>query len=311
MDKQENTETIETNVGDDVERAGVDYCLLCSYAAVDKSDLPNKRDVLYSLVCFGCMFDMRFAQSPDPIVTKYKALDFPEPQKLDLFSLVHTLVFLPQATNELKAMWYQLYPYVLLSGTPLNEKLHADITKALCSEQVYEAALQSRYSVFVPATNDELRAQGYPQAVLDWYAPYQAYCAKRDEKGVTRETREVKRLLALGRFDDALTRSERLLSFFPDDEQIALSNIAARVSLVRVRTEQERTKLLSDTLTLIDEYLPCSNNTYFRYYRGLTLLGLMDTTAARDEFERCLKEDPSFELAQFMLKAMDKQSHNE
>ncbi|MDE7394662.1 MAG: hypothetical protein K2M95_00895 [Clostridiales bacterium] len=306
MEQQEQTNQVDNESADYVEKAGVDFALAASYAAVDKSALENKRDVLYSLVCFGCMFDMRFASDPDPLLDKYAALSAPEPQKLDLCVLVHTLVTLPEASDELKAMWYQMYPYVLLSGAPLNDKLHAEIKTALLNEKVFEAVLQSRYSVYVPAASDELRAQGYPQTVLDWYAPYQAYASERDEKGVTRETRECKRLLALGNFDQALTRAERLLAVFPDDEQVALTDIAARVSLIGVHTEKERTALLSDTLSLIDEYIQISQNTYFRYYRGLTLLGLMDTAAAREEFKRCLKEDPSFELAQFMLSAMDK-----
>ena len=291
---------------DTVEQAGVDYTLAASFAAVDKSALENKRDILYSLVCFGCMFDMRFAREPDAIVKKYDALTPPQPQKLDLVPLVHTLVTLKDASDELKAMWYQMYPYILLSGAQIDEKLHGEIAATLLNEQVFEAVLQTRYSVFVPADSAELRAQGMPQSVLDWYAPYQAYACEKDEKGVTRETRECKRLLALGNFEQALKRAERLLAVFPDDEQIALADIAARVSLIGVESETERTALLTDTLALIDEYIQVSHNTYFRYYRGLTLLGLMDTVGAREEFERCLKEDPSFELAQFMLKALDK-----
>lgn len=305
-DQNEETKAQSATEADEVEKAGVDYTLLCSYAAVDKSTEPNKRDLLYSLVCFGCMFDPRFARDPDPIVTKHKALAMPEPAKLDLYVLVHTLVTLPTASTELKAMWYQIYPYVLLSGAPQNEELHEKIKAELCTRDVFETVLQSRYSVYVPAAIDDLRAQGYPQIVLDWYAPYAAYCGERDEKGVTRETREVKRLLALGRFDDARTRAERLLAVFPDDEQIALATIAARTSLVGVQTPQDRKALLTDTLSLIDEYLQISRNTYFRYYRGLTLLGLMELPAAKEAFERCLKEDPSFEPALFMLKAMEK-----
>ena len=49
-------------------RVGVDYAIKLSYVAVDKSDLPNKRDIIYSLVCFGCMFDEIYATEPDSIV---------------------------------------------------------------------------------------------------------------------------------------------------------------------------------------------------------------------------------------------------
>jgi len=39
---------------------------------------------------------------------------------------------------------------------------------------------------------------------------------------------------------------------------------------------------------------------------ALTLLGLSDVDGARREFEHCLEDDQTFELASFMLKAMDK-----
>ena len=165
--------------------------------------------------------------------------------------------------------------------------------------------LPAGYSVFIPPTEEELVAQGASLLLTAWYAPYLRYCAERDEHGITRETAECKRLLALGQFDDALLRSERLLAAFPDDLQIAITNIAARVSLSSASDPAERTALLKDTLSLIDEYIGMAQNQYFRYYRGLTLLGLMDTVGAREEFTRCVQNDPSFELAAFMLKGMD------
>lgn len=290
-------------------RTGIDYAVKLSYTAVDKSDRPDKRDLLYSLVCFGCMFDDKFASDPDPIVRKHKCLERPEPKKIDLYELAYAAVTLDcgdELQREMRKSWYMLFAYVILGEAPHNPDVYEKLRESLCRDEVFKDVLESRYSVYIPPTTEEIAAQGAPELLSDWYAPYLRYCAERDRHNVTRETREVRRLLAAGRFDDALPRAERLLASFPDDEQIAISDIAARVSLSSAANERSRAELLKDTLSLIDEYIDFAQGQYFRYYRGLTLLGLMDTAGARKEFARCLSEDPSFELAALMLKGMDK-----
>ncbi|MCI8458555.1 MAG: hypothetical protein HFE46_02670 [Clostridia bacterium] len=289
-------------------RVGIDYAIKLSYTAVDKSDRADKRDLIYSLLCFGCMFDEAFAAQPDPVVKKYGCLSAPEPQKMDLYALAHTIVSLEMPADrqkEVRANWYMLFAYVLLSGAPHDEQLYDDLCERLQTPEVFAAVLSSRYSVYIPATAEEAQAQGAPSLLAAWYAPYQRYCCERDEKGVTRETAECKRLLALGKFDDVLLRCERLLAAFPDDEQIALTDIAARVSLSGATDSKSRTALLKDTLSLIDDYADISDNVYFTYFRGLTLLGLMDTVGARNAFTACLQQDASFESAALMLKGMD------
>ncbi len=292
-----------------VERVGIDYALKLSFTATDKSDAGNKRDILYSLVCFGCMFDEKYAADPDPIVRKYDCLHLPEPRKLDLYDLAYTMATLgvaPDMQKELYASWYMLFAYVLLSEAPYNEQAYEKMTERLHTQEVFSAVLSSRYSVYIPATREELTAQGAPAPLLDWYAPYLAYCTERDEKGIMRETAECRRLLGLGRFDEALIRGERLLAAYPDDTDTAVSVVAARVSLSSATDAKSRAILLRDTLSLIDDYIDMAEGQYFRYYRGLALLGLMDTEGARREFQTCLKEDPRFELAALMLKGMDK-----
>ena len=305
MEENEQTEKKEQSAA---ARIGMDYAVKLSYTAVDKSDLVNKRDVLYSLLCFGCMFDDSFATDPDPILRKYDCLRAPAPQKLDLYELAYLLVTLPapaERQKELRTAWYMAFAYVLVSEAPHSEILYEKLRNILHTQEVFASVLQSRYSVYIPPTENETAAQGAPRLLTEWYAPYQAYCAERDENGVTRETGECKRLLALGRFADVCLRAERLMAAFPDDCQIALTDIAARVSLSGATDEKSRTALLKDTLSLIDDYLPVAEGQYFRYYRGLTLLGLMDTVGARAEFEECLRADPKFELAALMLKGMD------
>ena len=288
------------------ERTGIDYTIKLSYGAIDKSDRKDKRDLIYSLLCFGCMFDASFATSPDPIVKKYDCLAAPEPKKSDLYELAHILVTLPNATLELKKSWYMTFAYVLLSEAPHNPELYDELCAILHTEEVFAEVLSSRYSVYIPPIAEELAAQGAPSILLDWYRPYLEYCTEKDENGVTRETRECKRLLALGNFGESLMRSERLIAAFPDDLNVAISNIAARVSLSGAANAESRVALLKETLSLIDEYLPYADTQYFRYYRGLALLGLLDTVGARREFEECLQNDPHFELAALMLKGMDK-----
>lgn len=291
-------------------RVGIDYALKLSFSAIDRSDCAFKRDALYSLVCFGCMFDSSYATEPDPIIRKYDCLTLPEPKKLDLYELAYTVLTLSgisdETRTELKKSWYLTFAYVIIGEAPHSPELYSLIRELTHTKENFAAVLSSRYSVFIPATVEELRAQGASELLVDWYEPYLEYCSARDEKGVTRETAECKRLLALGQFDDALLRSERLLASFPDDFEIAVTDIAARVSLSGATDKQSRDALLKDTLSLIDDYIDVAPGQYFRYYRGLTLLGLMDIEGAREEFELCLKHDPSFELAAFMIKGMDK-----
>lgn len=289
-------------------RVGIDYAVALGMTAIDKSDCENKRDLVYSLLCFGCMFDDRFAAEPSPVVKKYDCLHLPEPQKIDLYELTDILTgekMPADMLRELRKSWYMLFAYVLISGAPHSPELYEKLCGKLHTEEVFADVLQSRYSVFILPTEEELAAQGAPTLLLDWYAPYLRYCAERDEKNVTRETRECKRLLAAGQTEAAYLRAERLLAAFPDDREVAITAIAARVT-PREQNKEERARLLNDTLQLIEEYMDGEDTRYFRYYRGLALLGLMDPVGAREAFEGCLEEDPHFELASFMLRAMDK-----
>lgn len=290
-------------------RLGIDYGIKLSYAAVDKSDAENKRDILYSLLCFGCMFDDAFAADPDPVLKKYDCLSKPEPKKLDLYTLAYTVVTLPadkERSRELKKTWYMLFGYMLIADPPHDEDVYDKLRALLHTPDVFEDVLQSRYSAYIPATGEEAEGQGMSPLAARWYAPYQDYCAERDASGKTRETRACEKLLAAGDFAAVLTRAERLLAAFPDDIHIALVDIAARVSLYGVADKVQRTALLKDTLSLIDDYAGVSSSPYFLYYRGLTLLGLMDTAGARDAFTACLEIDPHFSLAELMLKGMEK-----
>ena len=289
--------------------AGIDYAIKLSYSAVNLSDREDKRDLLYSLACFGCSFDDCFATDPDPILLKYDCLKYPEPKKFDLYELARVMVTLNNATLELKQNWFTLFGYVLLCDAPHNVETYEFLCNTLHTEEIFAEVLRSKYSVYVLPTVEELEAQGFPSLLVRWYAPYLSYCAERNDQGITRETAECRRLMQLGDFETALIRCERLLAAFAEDIQIVLTDVAVRTSLSGATDRKARETLLKETLEIIDQYLDlCDGNPrlYLRYYRGLTLLGLMDTVGARAEFEACLEDNPAFELSKLMIKGMDK-----
>ena len=289
--------------------SGIDYAIKLSYSAVNASDRNDKRDLLYSLACFGCSFDDCFATDPDPILLKYDCLKYPEPKKFDLYELARIMVTLSSATLELKQNWFTLFGYVLLCDAPHDVDIYEFLCDTLHTEEVFAEVLRSKYSVYVLPTVEELEAQGFPSLLVRWYAPYLSYCAETVEHGITRETAECRRLMQLGDYETALIRCERLLAAFSDDIQIVLTDIAVRTSLSSTTDRESRETILKETLEIIDQYIDSSEGNprlYLRYYRGLTLLGLMDPVGARSEFNTCLNDDPSFELAKLMLKGMDK-----
>ena len=289
--------------------SGIDYAIKLSYSAVNASDRADKRDLLYSLACFGCSFDDCFATDPDPILLKYDCLKYPEPKKFDLYELARVMVTLSNATLELKQNWFILFGYVLLCDAPHDVDTYEFLCATLHTEEIFAEVLRSKYSVYVLPTVEELEAQGFPSLLVRWYAPYLSYCSERVEHGITRETAECRRLMQFGDYETALIRCERLLAAFSDDIQIVLTDIAARTSLSSTCDRESRETILRETLEIIDQYLDLTEGNpklYLRYYRGLSLLGLMDPVGARAEFSSCLEDDPSFELSKLMLKGMDK-----
>lgn len=290
------------------EKIGLDYCYKLSLAEVERSnaDDKTKRDIMYSLLCLRSLFDNRMIVDPDPLLKKYKCLQHPEPQKLDLYDLALRVV--RGATTELRAMWYLTFPLIIMMDAPHDEGKYAQLKSELMSEGVFDAVLKSRYSVYTPDTVKEMWAMDYPSTAVDWYLPYLEYKQEKDEKGVMREVGECRRLLAAGSFEQCLSRCEKLLAVFPDDEELLLCDIAARVSFAGVKDEQSRLMLMRETLGMADDALLSASNerrVYFMYYRGLTLLGLGDVKGSREAMLDCLSVVPNFELAKFMLKGID------
>lgn len=295
-------ETFAANVG-------LDYTTLISYAAIDASkqlSKGEKRDMLYSCLCLRCLFDNRMAVEPDPILKKYDCLTMPEPQKLDLYELVNKIVLLDSATVAVKAMWFLVFPYVIMIGAPYDEELSESIVSAVTTDEVFTEVLQSKYSLYTPVSAGEMLANDLPTPVINWVLPYLDYLAIVNADGLNKMHEHLRRDLALGRHEQVFARTELLLNTFSDDEEYMLINIAARSALFTNRTPAFE-GIIPQTLELLNGYI--NQNTkrkiFFIYYRGLTYLALMQLNNAKTDFADCLTLDPTFQLATLMLKALD------
>ena len=331
---------------------GLSYLTLMSYNRIDKSDLTEeqKRDLLYSMYCFRCVFDDEELKRASHILVKYGVSfvfkDKPEgdgviditdgdkkaykfdvyspafaiavkkgmidekfaslPQKLTLFELPDKIVSLPGADDELKAMWYIYFPYVILIGAPVEYDLYEHLKEKLFNPGVFSKVLESRYSENMFVTREEM-ADEHP-LIADWYGAFIDWKNEKTEKGVSRATAFIQKKLALGDYDYVMCESERMLDCFPDDEELLLLNVAGRMSACASVDFEKRVKMLSENFRIINDAILGGNlkkYNYFLYYRGLTRLGMKDMANARADFESCLKIDPKFEPAIMMLKGMD------
>lgn len=228
------------------------------------------------------------------------------PELYSLYEMVDKIVGLDNASIELLAIWYQMYPYIVLIETPHEEDLFNRFKDALCNESVYNQVLKSKYSINIPGSVKEMWAMELPSRAVDWYLDYDEYINQNTEKGITRVVEQLQLLLSRGDFNNAFLRSEKLLDTQVDDENILLVNIASRVSLCD--KFEDKGKLLNETLGMLKEILSVKREKkiYFIYYTGLVQLALKDISKARAAFMECLKLDERFELASFMLKSLDK-----
>ena len=337
---------------------GLSYLTLMSYNRIDKSDLEEceKRDILYSLYCFRCVFDDEELKRASAVLVKYgvsfvfkdkpdgegvieisennkKAYKFDVgspafalavknggvdarfaslPQKLTLYELPNKIVDLPGADDELKAMWYIYFPYVILMGAPVEYDLYEALKAKLCNPGVFSRVLDSRYAENMFVTREEMI--GEHPLIVDWYGDFIDWKNEKTEKGVSRATAHIQKKLALGDYSYVMRESDRMLDCFPDDEELLLLNVAGRMSLCASVDFETRVKMLSENYKIINDAILSGNlkkYNYFLYYRGLTRLGMKDMVNARADFESCLKIDPKFEPAMMMLKGMDNAAEKE
>lgn len=227
------------------------------------------------------------------------------PDKLSLFELPYEIVSLPGADDELKAMWYIYFPYVLLMGAPIEYDLYEKLKETVCNPGVFHRVMESRYSENMFVTREEM--SGEHPLVADWYGAFIDWKNEKTEKGVSRAVAFIQKKLALGDYGYVMRESERMLDCFPDDEELLLLNIAGRMSACASVDFETRVKMLAENFRLINDAVTSGNlkkYNYFLYYRGLTRLGMKDMDNAKTDFESCLQIDPSFEPAMMMLKGI-------
>ena len=170
---------------------------------------------------------------------------------------------------ELKALWYIFYPYLVAASPRLDEELYEKTREELSKPEVLEAVLASRYRLLVYDCYEDLQAAGLAGMYAQWYEPYTRFREEKLESGDTREIETYKKLLAGGDFPAVAEGTERLLDRDPYNCDIALLNIAARVSILGkdpLRRENE----LKEVVTLIDEFLSQNldehKQAYLQYY---------------------------------------------
>lgn len=336
------------------ELKGLDYLTRLSYACVDRSDMTykKKRNLLFSLYSFRCLFDSSELHRPSKALVKYgcsfiesdmtekenehvyeitegdkTVLKFDAgsplwkkqvrakkitgenavvPEKLTLFEMAYECVTLNTATAELKAMWLIYFPYVFMMNAPVEYDIYDALKSVVHTAEVFSAANAGSYADNICCTVAELT--GEHPFIIDWYRPFIEWKCEKNEKGISHETAKYQRALAMGQYAYAVVGTEKLLDAFPDDEEILLLNISARISLAPQVDLERRVKLLSDSFRIINDAfkLPLKKYTYFLYYRGLTQLGMSNPEAAEADFKACLETDPHFELAALMLKGLEK-----
>lgn len=357
----------------DCEQTGINYAVKLSYSAIDKSGIKNehKRDILFAVYSFRCLFDNEEMLQINPILKKYECTFETElsahpcyekhgdefakilrekkpyaphggiivygdgapklrfdagseiweklvssgritgigatvPQKPSLYRAVLDVVSLKTATDELKAMWFLVFPYIMLIDAPHETEVYYKLKEKILTEKVFDAVLNSRYGMGVADSVQELWAAEMPNTVVDWFTPYIEYKNEKNEKGVSRDVERYQKWLAAGRFSEVFAGTEKLLDTFPDDDTLLLTNIAARISLDTVESVEEREKLLNDTIEIIEGVLsePNEKKAFFLYYHALALVGLKRLDEALDKLDETLDFNPRFESALLMKRAI-------
>ena len=261
-----------------------------------------KNAALNSLMRFGADF-----LPPD----EFSVTSYGSGETLTPYEMAYRVVSSTKS-NDLKALWYIFYPYLVVASPHIDETLYEKTRELLSASEVFAAVLSSRYRELVYDCGEDMLAAGLASVYTQWYEPYAEYKKEPTENGDTRETACYKKLLASGDFDAVKIGTERLLNLDPYNTDIALLNIAARVSGINGDAKTRLTEL-GETLYTVDEYLASATElkhlTYLHYYRALCLLGLAagsgNADEAKTELEKCLEITPNFETARFMLKAID------
>ncbi len=325
---------------------GLSKLIRKSYVAVDQSnlDVNEKRNLLFSLYSFRCLFDNKEMYRLSKILLDYgcsfvcseayknqkgvyeikdgkgktfykfdagspvfikllkekKLRKFASiPQKLTLFEMVYACITLNSATNALRALWYAYFPYVFLVA-PIEHDLYDRIKEILCTDKIFGLVLNTQEGDNIYVDEEDIREDN--PILKDWYAPFIAYRREKPD-GTARYNERLLTIMKLGDFRKVMELSDLFLAAYPDDEDLLINNVTARLALCASAEGKEREDLLKLNLSVINDALASSvnNQASFLYFSGMTKLGLKDVDGAEKDFEATLKADPSYDNALKML----------
>lgn len=357
---------------------GLDYLTKLSLSAIDRSDSDSdtKRNLLYSVYCFRCLFDNGELINPDPILVKHKCCfvieptEHPDyevvkdefkmldesgecalstggvyievadydhkmlkfdagsplwrklvkkgtivgegavvPDKFPLYEMVYRLLTLSTTSSELISMWYIFFPYIIMIDAPHEADVYLKLKDIVLTEDNFRATLDNKYSDIIYPTTKEMVLGDVNPIVIDWYIQYVEWKNVKNDKGISRELEKYQKQLALNNFEYVVRGTEKMLDAMPDNEDVLLINIAARVNYAGSRDEHTRKILLEENLVTLRNALRTNfykKKNYLAYYLGMSMLGLHKLEEAKNSFRLALDYDNNFELAQFMLKAIDR-----
>lgn len=232
------------------------------------------------------------------------------PEKLPLYTLIYKIISLPTATDELIAMWYIHFPFVVNLGAPYEDEPFMNMKGIVLKENIFKQALSSKYSDIVYVNTKEMVLGGVNPILIDWFIEYTEWKNQKNEKGISRETEKYQREIVLGNFEYAAAGTDRLLNEYPDDEEIYLLNLAARTSLAGETKDEKQKERMHDGIIIdAQEALQSQRfkkKNYVAYYLGLAFLGKNEVEKAQNCFRLALTYDEKFEPAMFMLKGIDK-----
>lgn len=238
--------------------------------------------------------------------------DVKEPIKYNLYELVYRLFTLSSATDELKAMWYIFFPFIVNIGTPFDKEVYTKIKGLVLTEDIFKLVLESKYSNRIYVNTKEMVLGGVDPIIIDWFIEYTEWKNVKNDKGVTRETEKYQRQLILGDFEYVVNGTEKMLDVYPDDEELFLLNMTAKVSYAGTVDEDVREAIFDEIIVSAQEALASplkKKKNYIAYYLGLAFLGKKNFEKAENSFKLALTYDPKFELADMMLKGMNKLEH--
>ncbi len=238
-----------------------------------------------------------------------EGIDAVEPVKYPLYELVYRLLTLNSATKELIAMWYIFFPYIVNMGTPYDEEHYLKLKAIVLCEDNFRQVLESKYSNKIFINTKEMVLGQVNPIIIDWFIEYTEWKNVKNEKGISRETEKYQKMLVLGEFAYVINGTERMLDVYPDDEEIFMLNMTAKTSYAGTLDEKDRIKLFDDIILSAQDALSSpvkKKKNYIAYYLGLAFLGKKDFVKAQNSFKLALTYDPKFELADMMLKGMEK-----